>query len=146
MDADHAARTESNRAIVHRIYDHFHRGELDEVGTYLAEDVDWHIEGPSEVFAFGGACSGRQAVLSALRTLVGRYEHLQHEPRFIMVDGDRACMFAVARIRDRETGRVAGADICDLIELRDGKVVWFREIFDSLAAAEQMAPGAIRQA
>ena len=146
MDADHTARTESNRAIVHRIYGHFQKGELDEVGTYLAEDVDWHIEGPSEIFAFGGACRGRSAVLLALRTLLERYEHLQHEPRFIMVDGDRACLFAFARIRDRDSGRIASADICDLMELRDGKVVWFREVFDTLTAAEQMAPNVVRHA
>lgn len=146
MDAGHAALTDANRTIVQRIYDHFHEGDLDAVGAYLADDVDWHIEGSPELFAFGGACNGRDAALSALRTLIGRYEHLQHEPRFIMVDGDRACMFAFARIRDRDSGQVASADVCDLLELRDGKVVWFREIFDTLSAAEQISARAMRHA
>lgn len=138
MAVDGSTLTETTRKIVHEIYGHFHRGDIGAVGDYLADDVDWHIEGPAEVFAFGGSCSGRQAVMTALRTLLDRYEHLQHEPRFILVDGSRACLFARAKIRDRGTGGVATADICDLMELKDGKVVWFREIFDTLSAAEQL--------
>lgn len=146
MNAERSALTEANRTIVHRIYEHFREGDLDAVGEFLDDEVDWHIEGPSEIFAFGGACSGRKAVLSALRTLLARYEHLEYEPRFIIVDGDRACLFAFARIRDRETGRIAAADICDLMQIRDGKIVWYREIFDTLSAAEQIAALKLRYA
>ena len=70
--------------------------------------------------------------------------HLVHEPRFILADGSRACIFARAEIRHRESAKVASADLCDLIEFSEGKVIWFRELFDTLSAAEMVAGPDVR--
>ena len=141
--ADHDL-TERTRALVHQLYDRFRHGDLDGVGALFADDIEWHIEGPSDVFRFCGPRKGRESAISTLRSLVEDYEHLVHEPRFILADGSRACIFARAEIRHRESGRVASADLCDLIEFSEGKVIWFRELFDTLSAAEMVAGPDVR--
>ena len=132
------ALTSKNRAIVHQVYDLFKKGDMDGVGRLLADDIDWHMEGPTDVFSFCGERKGRAAVVSMLRALVAEYVHLKHEPQFIIVDGAHACLFASARLRHRASGQEVAADICDLMEIADGKIVWFRELFDSHAAAEMI--------
>lgn len=134
--------TDATRVLVQAVYDCFKRRDLEGIGRHLADDVDWHIEGPSELFRFCGMRKGREAALSATRELLEDYEHLGHDVRFLLVDGHRACLYARATIRDRSTGKVASADICDLMEIKDGKIAWFRELFDTLSASEQMQTAA----
>lgn len=134
--------TEQTRALVQDVYGHFKRGDLEAVGRFLAEDIEWFIEGPNAVFGFCGQRKGRAAAMEALRMLTEDYEHLGHEARFLLADGNRACLFARATIRHRATGQEVAADICDLMEIADGKITWFREVFDTLSASEQMARAA----
>jgi ketosteroid isomerase-like protein len=42
------------------------------------------------------------------------------------------------KVRDRRTGNVSTADLCDLIRVKEGKIVWFREVFDTLTATEEV--------
>jgi ketosteroid isomerase-like protein len=128
--------TESTRALVHELYASFRRGDLDAVGAAFADDIEWHIEGPNEVFSFCGPRKGRDAAMAALRALVETYEHLSHDARFILVDGHRACLFAPTEVRHRTMGSVVSVDLCDVMEFTDGKITWFREVFDTLSVSE----------
>lgn len=138
------AESDSNRRVVLTLYEKFRAGDIDAIGAYLHEDIDWCIEVSRDYFPSGGTRRGRGEVVAALKDLTARFEHLHYDTQFTIVEGDRACVFSRARLRDRESGRETEADLCDLIRLRDGKVVWYRELFDTLSAAEAMLGGQAR--
>jgi ketosteroid isomerase-like protein len=135
---DHAAQTEQTRKVVAALYDTFRAGDFEGFAAGLAEDVDWTIEMSQDHFPFCGPRRGREAVVAALRDLTAGLEHLQYEPQFMIADGDRACVLARCEVRDRRNGGVTKADLCDLIQVKDGKVASFREIFDTLTATEEI--------
>ena len=134
---DHAAQTQATRDVVAQLYEKFRSGDLEGLGALLSDDVDWSIEVSQDHFPFGGQRHGRAAVIQSLQELVATLEHLQYDTQFTIVDGDRACMVLRCQVRDKRTGNLSSADLCDLVKVEDGKVAWFREFFDTLTATEQ---------
>ena len=134
---DHAAQTQATRQVVAQLYEKFRSGDFEGLGAMLADDVDWSIEVSQDHFPFGGSRRGRAAVLQSLQDLVGTLEHVQYDTQFTLADGNRACTVLRCQVRDRRTGNLSSADLCDLVRIENGKVAWFRELFDTLTATEQ---------
>ena len=133
--------TKATRAIVEALYEGYVAGDLEKTAAGLAEDVDWAILAPEYLFDFAGARQGRAGVLAALVEIRRGYEFLAYEPQFVMADGDHACVYILAKVRDRATGRTADIELCDVMRLEGGRVVWFREFVDSVRAAVDLFGG-----
>ncbi|MGQ7793475.1 nuclear transport factor 2 family protein [Faunimonas sp. B44] len=131
--------SDATRRVVSEVYAAFRAGDLAALEAGLADDIDWAVEISADIFPFGGVRRGREAVMRGFRDLLAEVEHVEYEPQFTIVEGDKACVFVRATVRMRDTGRTATADLCDLLRVRDGKVVWFRELFDTLSSAEAIA-------
>ena len=133
--------TSATRAIVEALYAGYAAGNLDQTAAGLAEDVDWAILAPEYLFDFAGARQGRAGVLAALQEIWRSYEFLAYQPQFVLADGEHACVYVAAQVRDRASGRTAGLELCDVMRLEGGRIVWFREFVDSVRAAVALFGG-----
>jgi ketosteroid isomerase-like protein len=85
-------------------------------------------------------------VLAALQEIRRNYEFLAYEPQFVMADGDHACVYVLAKVRDRTSGRTADIELCDVMRLEGAQIVWFREFIDSVRAAIEIFGGSAHAA
>jgi len=135
---DHASETTRTRQVVRTFYQNYRDRDFNSLAQWLTDDVDFSIEISPDYFPFAGPKHGRDATVAALKELVGSIEHLQYDEVFTVADGVRACVLIHCKVRDRTTGRESKVDLCDVLELRDGNIAWFREFLDTLSATEQM--------
>jgi ketosteroid isomerase-like protein len=127
--------TQATRDVVEALYAAYVAGDLEATAAGLSDDVDWAILAPEYLFDFAGARQGRAGVLAALQEIRRTYEFLAYEPQFVLADGDHACAYVTAKVRDRTTGSTAELELCDVMRLEGGRIVWFREFIDSVRAA-----------
>ena len=66
---------------------------------------------------------------------------IEVEPQRFLVDADAVAVVGRTVCRARATGRTYATDFAHLVVLRDGKVVLFREYFDTWAAAAAFRTG-----
>ena len=135
---DHATQTAQTRETVATFYQNYRERDFDAVAARLSDDVDWAIEVSQDYFPFAGAKAGRDSVVTALKDLVGALEHVRYDEVFTIADGARACVLTHCKVRDRATEGESTVNLCDVMEVKDGKIVWFREFLDTLSATEQM--------
>ena len=138
--------TKATRDLVEALYAGYRAGDLEATAAALAQDVDWAILAPEYLFDFAGARSGRAGVLAALQEIRRGYEFLAYEPQFVLADGDHACVYVRAEVRDRASGSTAEIELCDVMRVSDGQIVWFREFIDSVHAAVALFGGDARAA
>ena len=127
-----------SRSVVEAFYQAYTSRDPQRIGALLDEDVEWHIDGPADVMQVCGYWRGKAAVIDRFARVVPqiidfkglRIEHL-------LVDGDQSAMFGQITVEQRQTGRLICHRVAHIVRYRDGKVVHFRVINDSLDAAEQ---------
>ncbi len=136
-----AEETEATRAVVEQVYRRFEVTREVDIAPSLADDIDWSICVPTYLFEFAGPRRGRAEVQEALSLGRSRFEVLDYAITALLADGDWACVYARVTTRDRESGQSSTADNCDLLRVRNGKVVWFRGYFDAATAALELFGG-----
>jgi ketosteroid isomerase-like protein len=112
--------------------------EPDRIARYVADDADWLIVGPIELFPYCGQHYGKAAVLQAYGRLAQANTTARYARDFLMTDGESAS--ALTRLSDvqRATGREIIIRLAQFARFRDGKVYEFCSIVDTLGAAEQV--------
>jgi ketosteroid isomerase-like protein len=112
--------------------------EPDRIAPFVAEDADWLIVGPIELFPYCGQHFGKDAVLAAYGRLAQVNTTARYARDFIITDGE--CASALTRLTDvqRATGRQMIIRLAQFARFRDGKVCEFCSIVDTLGAAEQV--------
>jgi ketosteroid isomerase-like protein len=109
------------------------------IGPFLADDVDWFIMGPVDIFPFCRQTRGKTAVLELFGCLIPDMLDVRpYEHEYLLVDGDCAAAFSRLICTQRTSGRVISYRIAHFMRFRDGKVAEFRSIIDTLDAAEQV--------
>jgi ketosteroid isomerase-like protein len=108
-----------------------HRGMLE----YVAEDIVFDVRGNWTVFPFAGPVKGKDMVARALMSIATQFENLGSTVKEIVIDGDRVAIRRTACIRHRGTSKTAYVDFADFIRFRDGLVIEFAEIADSVVLA-----------
>lgn len=130
-------KTEETRAVVHRLYEAYARGDIDAVAAMLDEDIDWIIHGPIEVFPFGGARRGKAAVLQVFAEIAREYQLQRYQPEIMLAVGENAAVLSDVAFVQRATRRTLSFRIADFMRLRNGKVYEFREFTDSFDVTQQ---------
>lgn len=128
---------DTTRANIEAFYKAYAAGDVGTVGAMLHDDIDWIIYGPVQVFPFTGPRRGKQAVLDALAGIAKEFALERYVPEAIVVAGDRVAVLSSAAFVQRSTSRTLSLRLADFIRLSDGKIVEFRELFDSFDAVEQ---------
>jgi len=126
------------RAVVDAFYRAYISRDPEQIGALLDEDVEWHVAGPVEVMQVCGYWRGKAAVIDRFARLVPQIiEFKSLEIECLLVDGDSSALFGRIACVHRPTGRSICHRVAHIVRYRDGKVVYFRVINDSLDAAEQ---------
>jgi uncharacterized protein len=134
----------TNSDIIRSAYDAFGRGDLDGVLSTLDENIDWVTPGPSELRTAGHR-RGRQEVALFFQTLNEEFQFERFEPFEFIEQGDRIVVLGEDTIRVRATGRTLEYNWAHVYEMRDGKVIRFREYGDTapfvaeIQAAQEIA-------
>jgi len=124
--------------LIYRIYDDFAQGRFDSLAEVIDDDIDFVSKAPAEVFPYLGRRRGRQEVIAGLAALHDELQVLSALPVTTLIDGDTAAITLVLELKNRITERVAIFLAAHFLRFRDGRVVEYRSIVDSLEAIRQM--------
>jgi ketosteroid isomerase-like protein len=126
-------------ATVQAIYAAFARRDVQAILAVLSPDVEWGE--PANPFnPAAGTRYGHQGFLEWLQIGQRSEEILALEPRQFLADADSVAVVGYTRCRVKPTGRTYETDFVHLVTFLDGKIIRFREFFDTFAAAEAFKP------
>jgi ketosteroid isomerase-like protein len=125
------------RPTVEAYYEACAARDVERVMTFLADDVDWLVQGPVDVFAFLGQRRGKAAVLDGFGEIARKLQVTNYQVEILLVEGDRAA--ALIRITSivRATGKVISVRTSQFSRFHNGKVVEMRGVLDSYDMVEQ---------
>jgi ketosteroid isomerase-like protein len=111
--------------------------DVERVMAFLAEDVDWLVQGPIDVFTFLGQRHGKAAVRDGFGETARKLEVTNYQVEALLAEGDRAA--ALIRITSivRATGKVMSVRAAQFSRFHNGKVVEMRGVLDSYDMVEQ---------
>ena len=128
-----------SRATVQAFYEALASRDPVRVAQCLADDVEWQMSGPVDLFVFCGYRRGKAAVVDYIGRLVPSMLSIK---RFdlddIVIDGDTAGMINKITSVQKDTGRVLTYQTAVFVVFRDGKVVSMKGISDTFDMAEQV--------
>jgi ketosteroid isomerase-like protein len=127
-----------SRHIVDAFYAAYRSRDPERVGALLDENVEWYVGGPIEVMGVCGSWRGKAAVMNWLTRIVPpivQFKSLEIES--LLVDGDSSALFGCIACIHRKSGRLIRHRVAHNARYRNGKVVYFRVVNDTLDAAEQ---------
>jgi ketosteroid isomerase-like protein len=129
--------TENIRPVVEAFYRASAKRDIERIVPILADDVDWLVQGPIDVFPFLGQRHGKDAVLEGYREIARKLEVTGYEVEKLLVDGDRAA--ALIRITSIVvmTGKVMSIRTSQFSRFDGGKLVEMRAVLDSFDMVEQ---------
>lgn len=105
----------------------------------LADDVEWHMPGPVDVFVFCGYRRGKAAVIDYIARLVPSMFAIKRlEPEDIVVDGNRVASLSRITAVQKNTGRVITYHSVLFVVFRGDKIVSVQGVADTFDAAEQV--------
>jgi ketosteroid isomerase-like protein len=145
-----------NRDLLARAYAAYSQGNGQPLLEAMAEDVTLELCVPVEAFRFAGPLRGRATVARAMQEIREDYDWLEFRLHDLLVQGDLAVALTGGRIRHRATNKAFDLSLVDVVRMRGGKIVDFKEYFDSLGAvmkigvpktafADFMTPGGKRR-
>jgi uncharacterized protein len=123
----------ANLQAVQQIYDAFHQGDIDSILRALADDVEWHQPGPTDVLPWAGTRHGRAQVAQFFTAVGETLDLLQFEPREFLAQGDKVVVFGYEQALAKPTNRTFESEWVMVFTLRDGQVVRFRAYHDTAA-------------
>ena len=106
--------------------------------SFIADDVDWLVQGPVDLFAFFGQRHGKAAVLEGYREVDRKLEITGYKVEALLVEGDRAAALIRMTAVVRETGKVMSVRTSQFSRFRDGKIVEMHAVLDSYDMVEQV--------
>jgi ketosteroid isomerase-like protein len=128
-------------ATVQAIYAAFARRDVQAILAVLSPDVEWGE--PANPFnPAAGTRHGHQGFLKWLRIGQQSEEILALEPRQFLTDADSVAVVGHSRCRAKPTGKTYETEFVHLVTFKDGRIIRFREFFDTFAAAEAFKPAA----
>jgi ketosteroid isomerase-like protein len=130
--------TESSiRPIVEAFYRASAERDVDRAMAFIADDVNWLVQGPVDLFAFFGQRHGKAAVLEGYREVGLRLDVTAYQVETLLVDGDRAAALIRLISVVRATDKVMSVRTSQFSRFRDGKIIEMRAILDSYDMVEQ---------
>lgn len=104
-------------------------GALEPLCAFFGPDAVFKISGSSDGKPIALAARGTAEVRSWLAVLVKTFRLTRHEILSIVIDGDKAAVHWRASIHSRITGASVPTELVDLVEMRDGRIGSYVELF-----------------
>ena len=125
---------QENIAVVQQAYNNFKTGNIQGLLDLLSDNVEWQLP-EVEGVPFTGKRTGRAAVGEFFASVAANQDVLQFEPRDFVAQSDKVVSLGHYEWRVKDTGREFGSDFAHVFTILDGKVVAFKEYFDSAVVA-----------
>ena len=134
---------QENTATIQQAYNNFNTGNIEGLLDQMSDNITWQLP-EIEGVALAGKRTGRDGVKDFFATLARDQDVIEFEPREFVAQGDKVISLGHYRWRVKDTGREYASDFVHIFTVRDGKIVAFREHFDTavVAAAYQKAMSA----
>jgi ketosteroid isomerase-like protein len=123
-----AGRAEFERLLA-QLYEARAAGALERLCALFGPDAVFKISGSSDGKPIALAARGEAEVRSWLAVLVKTFRLTRHEIVSMVIDGPRAAVHWRASIHSRITGASVPTELVDLVELRDGRIGSYVELF-----------------
>jgi ketosteroid isomerase-like protein len=127
----------SIRPIVEAFYRASAERDVARVMAFIADDVNWLVQGPVDLFAFFGQRHGKAAVMEGYREVDLRLDITAYQVETLLVDGDRSAALIRLTSVVRATDKVMSVRTSQFSRFRDGKIIEMRAILDSYDMVEQ---------
>src|SRR5262249_55210716 len=109
------------------------QGDIPGALILLADEVEWHVAGPSEILPWAGRRFGREEVARFLTILPEFLDIQQFEPKEFIAQGDKVVVLGRQLARVKANNRACETDWAMVFTLRNGKISRLREFNDSAA-------------
>lgn len=104
-------------------------GDLEGVCRVFAADGGFHIASASEISPVAINAAGVQEFRPLLAFMIKVFRLRDLTIRTINIDGDKATVHWQAHVRSRITGATVPTEFVDIVEVRDGRIANFSEVF-----------------
>jgi ketosteroid isomerase-like protein len=125
------------RPFVEAFYQASAARDVERVLSFIADDVDWLVQGPVDIFAFLGQRRGKAAVREGYREIARKLEITGYQVEVLLVDGERAAALIRLTSIVRATGKIMSVRTSQFSRFRAGKIVEMRAVLDSYDMVEQ---------
>ena len=129
--------TETTRALAKQFYKASAQRDTQGILALIADDVDWLVQGPVDVFPFFGQRHGKAAVLEGYGEIARKLEITGYQVESLLADGDRAAALIRITAIVRATSKVMSFRTTQFSRFRDGKMIEMRGVLDSFDMVEQ---------
>lgn len=126
--------SEQNTAIVQQAYNNFKAGDIQALLNQMSDDATWQLPEIAGV-ALAGKRTGREGVRDFFATVARDQDVIEFSAREFVAQDDKVVSLGHYKWRVKETGREFESDFVHVFTIRDGKIVAFREHFDTAAVA-----------
>jgi hypothetical protein len=118
-----------NPAVVRTAYEAFARGDVPAAFAVMVPDVSWT---EAEGFPYAGTYVGADAILANVFMKLGsEWEGYAAIPQQFVADGDTVVVLGQYSGKYNATGKSFAAPFAHVWNLRDGKIIRFRQITDT---------------
>src|SRR4051794_27439494 len=128
---------QNNVDVVQQAYAAFGRGDIPAVLSFLTDDVEWGLPGPS-LIPWAGTRHGHEGVAEFFSLLGETLEFEQFEPREFVGQGDTVVVLGYERDLVKPTGRTFEQEWAHVYTLRNGKIAKGRFFEDTAAQVEAL--------
>jgi len=125
--------------IVKQMYAAFSRGDIAEVMSHIADDVEWVAEGPAGM-VFTGVRRGKVETMGFFAAIAQEHADPRLEMTEFVSQGDSVASFGRYEATLKRAGKRVNSPVAHLFKFRDGKVVHYTNMLNT--AAFLAAPGA----
>ena len=125
--------------VLHRLYGARVAGQLDALCSLFAADAYFRILGASDGKPIAIEARGTAAIRAWLAIMVKTFRLSNHQIFEMLIDGDHSAVHWRADIHSRITGASVRTELVDLIQVRDDRIVTYREFFGPNISSEGWA-------
>jgi ketosteroid isomerase-like protein len=121
-------RTEAE-GLLRRLYAARLRGDLQGVCSAFTADAKFQIAGASNAGVLAMTADGASELAALLSIMIKTFRLSELEILSLLIDGAKAAVHWRATVFSRISGEITPTELIDMIELRDGRVASYVELF-----------------
>lgn len=128
----------SNKDLIRSLYAAFGRGDVKTILDAVDPRVEWVSNGDGKIIPWGGRRGGVSGAASFFQSLADNLEFEAFEPREFFEDGETVIVIGRTRARVKNGG-VFDSDWTHVFTLGNGKLLSFREFYDTKSIVDALA-------
>ena len=120
----------TNVSLVEGAYEAYQRGDIAAILDIIADDVDWHVVGPSSL-PFPRECHTKEEVAGFFKALAESDDVIEFDCREIIDAGDDVVALGYIKTTLRATGESTESEWVHVMTVENGMLTRFVEFFDT---------------